>query len=251
MKMKVSIITIAYNSEATIEATIRSVISQSYTDIEYIIVDGLSKDATMSIIDKYRPQIAKVISERDNGIYDAMNKGVSLASGDIIGILNSDDFYADSDVIKDVVALFEKTQCDACYADLVYVDRHDEQKILRTWISGEYRPGAFLKGWMPPHPTFFVKADVYKRFGAYNTTLRSSADYEFMLRVSHKHQVKVAYLNRIITKMRAGGQSNVTLKNRLKANREDRMAWRLNGLRPRPWTLILKPLSKLQQFFKR
>jgi glycosyltransferase involved in cell wall biosynthesis len=249
--MKVSIITIAYNSEATIEATIRSVIAQSYPDIEYIIIDGCSKDSTLSIIEKYKSQIARVVSERDKGIYDGMNKGVSMATGDIIGILNSDDFYADSDVIKDVVALFEKTQCQATYADLVYVDRLDEQKVIRTWNSGQYRHGAFLKGWMPPHPTFFVKADVYKRFGQYSTDLRSSADYEFMLRVLHKHQIKVAYLNRIITKMRAGGQSNVTLKNRLRANKEDGMAWRMNGLRPQPWTLILKPLSKLQQFFKR
>lgn len=249
--MKVSIITIAYNSEATIEATIRSVIAQSYPNIEYIIIDGKSKDSTLSIIEKYTSQISRVVSEPDKGIYDAMNKGVRMASGDIIGILNSDDFYADSDVIKNVVSLFERTQCDATYADLVYVDRLDEQKILRTWISGDYRHGAFLKGWMPPHPTFFVKADVYKRFGQYSTELRSSADYEFMLRVLHKQQIKVAYLNRVITKMRAGGQSNVTLKNRLRANKEDRMAWRMNGLRPQPWTLILKPLSKLQQFFKR
>jgi glycosyltransferase involved in cell wall biosynthesis len=249
--MKVSIITIAYNSETTIEATIRSVIAQSYPNIEYIIIDGKSKDSTLSIIEKYTSQISRVVSEPDKGIYDAMNKGVRMASGDIIGILNSDDFYADSDVIKNVVSLFERTQCDATYADLVYVDRLDEQKILRTWISGDYRHGAFLKGWMPPHPTFFVKADVYKRFGQYSTELRSSADYEFMLRVLHKQQIKVAYLNRVITKMRAGGQSNVTLKNRLRANKEDRMAWRMNGLRPQPWTLILKPLSKLQQFFKR
>lgn len=249
--MKVSIITIAYNSETTIETTIRSVIAQSYPNIEYIIIDGKSKDSTLSIIEKYTSQISRVVSEPDKGIYDAMNKGVRMASGDIIGILNSDDFYADSDVIKNVVSLFERTQCDATYADLVYVDRLDEQKILRTWISGDYRHGAFLKGWMPPHPTFFVKADVYKRFGQYSTELRSSADYEFMLRVLHKQQIKVAYLNRVITKMRAGGQSNVTLKNRLRANKEDRMAWRMNGLRPQPWTLILKPLSKLQQFFKR
>jgi glycosyltransferase involved in cell wall biosynthesis len=249
--MKVSIITIAYNSEATIEATIRSVISQSYPNIEYIIIDGKSKDSTLSIIEKYTSQISRVVSEPDKGIYDAMNKGVRMATGDIIGILNSDDFYADSDVIKNVVSLFESTKCDATYADLVYVNRLDEQKILRTWISGDYRHGAFLKGWMPPHPTFFVKADVYKRFGQYSTELRSSADYEFMLRVLHKQQIKVAYLNRVITKMRAGGQSNVTLKNRLRANKEDRMAWSMNGLRPQPWTLILKPLSKLQQFFKR
>lgn len=249
--MKVSIITIAYNSAETIEDTIRSVVSQKHPDIEYIIVDGKSTDNTLSIIDKHKASITKLISEKDNGIYDAMNKGVKLASGDIIGILNSDDFYADENVITDVVSVFEKHKCEGLYADLVYVDRTNTSKITRTWNSGEYTEGRFLKGWMPPHPTFFVRKEVYEKYGSYNTDLRSAADYEIMLRFIHKHKIKLAYLPRIITKMRSGGQSNVSIKNRIKANMEDRMAWKINGLKPGVFTLTRKPLSKVIQFLRK
>lgn len=180
-----------------------------------------------------------------------MNKGVKLASGDIIGILNSDDFYADENVITDVVSVFEKHKCEGLYADLVYVDRTNTSKITRTWNSGEYTEGRFLKGWMPPHPTFFVRKEVYEKYGGYNTDLRSAADYEIMLRFIHKHKIKLAYLPRIITKMRSGGQSNVSIKNRIKANMEDRMAWKINGLKPGVFTLTRKPLSKVIQFLRR
>ena len=246
--MKVSIITITYNSAETLEDTIRSVIAQDYSDIEYIIVDGASKDTTMDIVERYKTSISKVISERDKGIYDAMNKGVSLATGDVIGILNSDDFYADNRVISDIVAAMQTTQSDACYADLVYVDRIDTHRVIRSWKSGEYRSGDFLRGWMPPHPTFFVKRAKYERYGLYSLELRSSADYELMLRFIHKHGIRLTYLPRVITKMRAGGQSNVSIKNRWKANREDRLAWKMNGLQPGFLTLVRKPMSKLLQY---
>ena len=180
-----------------------------------------------------------------------MNKGLNMATGDIIGILNSDDFYAYNGVIADVVQRFQQTHADALYADLVYVDRKDTQRIRRYWKAGVYRYGKFLRGWMPPHPTFFVKKEVYEKFGNYNATLKSSADYEFMLRVMHKHRIHVAYLPKVITKMRMGGQSNVSLANRAAANREDRKAWELNGLRPKSYTIMLKPLSKIGQFLRR
>lgn len=246
--MKVSIITISYNSAETIEDTIKSVVSQDYDNIEYIIIDGASKDDTLSIVDKYKDNIAKVISEKDKGIYDAMNKGVEHATGDIIGILNSDDYYYDESVISEVVRLFENEKTDGLYADLVYVDREDSEKVIRYWKSGEYVPGKFLRGWMPPHPTFFVKREVYSKFGLYSTDLRSAADYEFMLRVIHKHNISLSYMPRILTKMRVGGMSNVSLKNRWRANMEDRRAWKINGLKPRWYTLTVKPLSKLLQF---
>ncbi len=246
--MKVSIITITYNSAETLEETIQSVLSQDYQDIEYIIVDGASKDSTMEIVDRYRSSISKIVSERDKGIYDAMNKGVSLATGDVIGILNSDDFYADNKVISDIVRTMQSAKSDACYADLVYVDRVEISKVIRSWKSGEYRHGDFLRGWMPPHPTFFVKRSWYERHGLYSLQLKSAADYELMLRFIHKHGVSMAYLPRVITKMRAGGQSNITLKNRWKANQEDRLAWKMNGLQPGFLTLVRKPLSKLQQY---
>jgi glycosyltransferase involved in cell wall biosynthesis len=249
--MKISIITVAYNSAKTIEDTIKSVLSQSYQDIEYLIIDGASKDNTLAIVEKYREKIAKVVSEPDQGIYDAMNKGVALATGDVVGILNSDDFYADDDVLKNVAEQFKQSDIEGLYADLDYVDATDTNLIVRKWRSGTYKEKAFLKGWMPPHPTFFVRKEVYKKFGSYNLSLKSAADYEFMLRVIHKEKIKLGYLPNVIVKMRAGGMSNASFKNRLKANREDRKAWELNGLKPGPFTLIRKPLSKLVQFIKK
>jgi len=249
--MKVSIITITYNSAETIEDTIQSVLSQDYKDVEYIIVDGASKDSTLEIIDRYKYSISKFVSERDKGIYDAMNKGVAMATGDVIGILNSDDFYADTHVISDIVKTIQQSNSDGCYADLVYVDRIETNKVIRSWKSGEYRHGDFLRGWMPPHPTFFVKRSVYEAHGNYSLQLRSAADYELMLRFIHKHGIRLSYLPRVITKMRAGGQSNVTIKNRWKANKEDRLAWKMNGLQPGFLTLVRKPLSKLLQYLPR
>lgn len=249
--MKVSIITISYNSAETIEDTIKSVIAQSYPNIEYILIDGASHDGTLDIIHKYQNDIAYFTTEKDEGIYDAMNKGVAAATGDIVGILNSDDIYADDKVIQDVVDQFNKTQCQGCYADLEYVDRENTTKVIRYWKAGAYSPGSFRKGWMPPHPTFFVRKAVYDGMGAYNTELRSAADYEFMLRTIHKNEIPVSYLPRVITLMRVGGQSNVTLSNRIKANKEDRRAWEMNGLKPGSLTLIRKPLSKFSQFIKR
>ncbi|MEN9638352.1 MAG: hypothetical protein RLZZ262_220 [Bacteroidota bacterium] len=249
--LKISVITIAYNSAETIEDTIRSVIDQDYPHVEYIIVDGGSKDQTLSIVDRYKDGIAKVISEKDEGIYDAMNKGIRAATGQVIGILNSDDFYAHNKVLSRVASRFQEKKCDALYADLVYVNREETNRIIRTWVAGEYKPGLFLRGWMPPHPTFFLTKEKYETFGLYNTALRSAADYELMLRYIHKHRVYVSYLPEVVTKMRTGGQSNVTLRNRLKANMEDRVAWRMNDLKPSWYTLTWKPLSKIFQYLRR
>jgi len=248
--MKISIITIAYNSAETIEDTIRSVVTQDHPDVEYIVVDGGSSDGTLEIISRYKKDIAMIVSEKDRGIYDAMNKGVRMATGDVVGILNSDDFYADNRVLGDVAQKFSEEKCEGLYADLVYVNRAQSDKVVRTWNAGPYVAGKFLKGWMPPHPTFFVKNEVYKKFGAYSLDLRSAADYELMLRFIHKHHISLSYLPRAIIKMRVGGQSNVTLRNRLKANMEDRLAWKMNGLRPAFFTLTWKPISKLFQFIR-
>lgn len=249
--MKISIITVSYNSAETIEDTITTVLAQTHADLEYIIVDGASSDGTLDIIGRYSDKISKVISEPDKGIYDAMNKGVQVATGDIIGILNSDDFYSDENVIKDIANQIEQQKAEACYADLVYVDRNNVDKVIRQWKAGAYEHGYFRKGWMPPHPTFFLSKKAYNEHGAYNLQLKSAADYELMLRMLHKHQLKVAYLPRVITKMRTGGQSNVSIANRIKANLEDRKAWAINGLRPGPLTLYRKPLSKISQYFKK
>lgn len=249
--MKISIITIAYNSAETIEATIQSVIAQDYTDVEYIIIDGASKDATMDVVDRYRDQVAVVVSEPDQGIYDAMNKGVARATGEIVGILNSDDFYADNKVLSNVVTRFKESGAEAVYADLVYVERDNPSKVVRYWKSKPYKPGMFRKGWMPAHPTFFLKNECYRAHGAYSTELRSAADYELMLRMLEKHKISAVHLPRVLTKMRVGGQSNVSLKNRILANKEDRRAWKMNGLTPAWYTLTVKPLSKLSQFIRK
>lgn len=247
--MKISIITIAYNSEETIEDTIKSVVSQSYQQIEYIIIDGGSTDNTLAIINKYKDQISILISESDKGIYDAMNKGVDKATGDLVGILNSDDFYANNNVIENIANSIGDN--DSIYADLVYVDREDTNKTIRYWKSGIYKTGAFLKGWMPPHPTFFLRKKIYNQFGAYNLSLKSAADYELMLRMIHKEQISITYFPEVITKMRVGGQSNASMGNRLKANKEDRMAWEINKLDPKFYSLYLKPLRKISQFIRK
>lgn len=248
--MKISIVTVSYNAGKTIRDTIESVLAQSNIDLEYIIVDGGSTDNTVEIVKSFGDKIDHFVSEPDKGIYDGMNKGIAIAMGDVIGILNADDIYFNPEVLHKVLDLFA-SDIDAVYADLVYVNADDTNKITRTWISKPYKPGAFKKGWMPPHPTFFVRNSVYKKFGSYTLKLRSAADYEFMLRVVHKHRIRLAYLNEVIVKMRVGGESNASIKNRLKANKEDRIAWQMNNLKPGLLTFILKPLSKVGQFFKR
>ncbi len=246
---KVSIITISYNSAETIEDTLQSVLEQSYGNIEYIIIDGKSTDRTMEVVRKYEDRIAVICSEPDKGLYDAMNKGIQQATGDIVGILNSDDLYVDNKVVEDMVVAMRGF--DSGYADLVYVDRVDTDLVTRRWTSGNFRAEKFKYGWTPPHPTFFLRKACYNKFGVYNLDLRHSADYELMLRMLFKHRLSASYLNRITTKMRVGGQSNVTLKNRLAANREDRLAWKINGLIPAFYTLTLKPVRKIGQFFIR
>jgi len=247
--LKVSIITVCYNSAETIEDTILSVVSQDYASIEYIIVDGKSSDTTLSIIEKYNSKITKVLSEKDDGIYFAINKGISLASGDIIAVLHADDVYYSNHVISDVVNTFTEKNTDTVYGNLYYVDRIDTSKIKRQWISGGYTKKSFLKGWMPPHPSFFVRKKCYDKFGVFNTSLHSAADYELMLRFLFKHNCSASYLPQVLVKMRVGGKSNVSLMNRIKANREDKKAWLMNELKPSLFTFIRKPLSKLGQFF--
>ena len=249
MDIKVSIITVTYNSAATLEQTILSVTEQTYQNIEYIIVDGGSTDGTLQIIEKYKTKISKFISEKDNGLYDALNKGIDLATGDVIGILHSDDFYTDIHVIQKYVNTFIKNHSEAVYADLFYVDKQNTDKIIRKWKSGNHKPNSFLHGWMPPHPTVFIKKEIYQKFGKFNLEFKHSADYELMLRLIHKNKIKISYLHEFTIKMRVGGQSNVSVQNRINANNEDRKAWHANGLKPRFYTSYLKPLRKISQFF--
>ena len=247
--MKISIITATYNSASTIQDTLRTVAEQSYPGIEHIIVDGLSNDATLEIVKTF-PHVSVAVSRKDHGIYDAMNKGIALATGDVVGILNSDDFYATPSVLASVMQLFEDETIDAVYGDLVYVDAVNTGKIVRNWRSGTYTAQSFYRGWMPPHPSFFVRRSVYERYGHFDLRLRSAADYELMLRFLLKHRIKAAYLPQRIVCMRTGGASNASFKHRIRANREDRMAWKMNGLVPFFFTLWLKPVRKIVQYFR-
>ncbi|MCB0641365.1 MAG: glycosyltransferase [Phaeodactylibacter sp.] len=246
--MKISIITATYNSEATVKDTIECISRQTYKDIEHVIVDGNSSDRTMEIVEHYGDHIAKVVSEPDNGIYDAMNKGINLTTGDIIGILNSDDFYINNEVIEKVIQAFENEEVDSVYGDLQYVHPKEPWRVVRSWRAGNFRRNRFLYGWMLPHPTFFVRRSVYEEFGRFNLSLSSAADYEIMLRFLYKNKISTYYIPEVLVRMRTGGVSNASLKNRLVANWEDRMAWRLNDLQPRFYTTLLKPIRKIGQF---
>ena len=246
--MKVSILTVVYNGARTIRQSVESVLKQDYPDIEYIVIDGNSNDGTQDIVRSYGEKITRFISEPDAGIYDAMNKGINLATGDVIGILNSDDFYAYGSAISDVVQTIKSGEYDGTYGDLEYIDANNESVVKRKWISGIYKDGSFVYGWMPPHPTFFVKREIYERLGAFRLDLGSAADYELMLRFVHKEKINLAYIPKVVVKMRAGGVSNSNFKNRLAANRNDLRAWQVNNLNPRFYTLWLKPLRKIIQF---
>jgi glycosyltransferase len=250
MSLGVSIITATFNSAATVRDTMRSVSEQDYPFVEHIIVDGQSRDETLQIVNEFT-HTALVVCEKDTGIYDAMNKGIRASRGDIIGMLNSDDMYAHREVISRVVSAFEDEDVQACYADLQFVQAKDPSRVTRTWKSGHFQPGSFYWGWMPPHPTFFVRKSVYEQVGLFDTSLRSAADYEMMLRILLKHKMHAFYIPEVIVKMRTGGMSTGSIQNRLKANREDREAWRINGLNPYFFTLYLKPLRKITQFIIR
>ncbi|EMI21865.1 glycosyl transferase, group 2 family protein [Rhodopirellula maiorica SM1] len=246
--MKISVITAVYNRAPTIAATIESVASQIATDHEHIVVDGMSTDGTADVIAANMSNIAKTIREPDEGIYDALNKGIRAATGDVVGFLHADDMFYSHDALQHVADIFARENVDAIYGDLVYVDAATPNRVIRYWKSGQFNTGRFRRGWMPPHPTVYVRKSIYEKFGMYLTTFGSAADYECMVRLMYHHQIRVGYIPEILVKMRVGGESNATLKNRITANRDDRRAWTVNGLRP-PWGLRLtKPLSKLPQF---
>ena len=247
--MKFSIITVCYNSAVTIEDTIQSVLNQTFTDFEYIVVDGGSKDGTVAILEKYKDRIS-FISEKDNGIYDAMNKGLKMAKGEIIGMIGADDFYPSNDVLEAVSIGFDTFKTEAIYGDKQFVNPDRIDKIARYWKVGEYKKENWLKGFMPPHLSFYVKKRCYVQFGEYRTDFVCSADYELMLRMLYKNNVSAHYIPKVLMTMRNGGTSTASWKHRWVANREDRKAWRVNGLIPKWYTLWWKPLSKIIQLFK-
>jgi glycosyltransferase len=244
----ITIITVCYNSAATIVDTIQSVLTQDYDNVEYIIIDGKSTDETLTLINNHKNEKTRVICEADKGMYDAINKGLKLAKGEIIGLLNADDFYSTADVLSNVVASMQSNNAQLLYADLLYVNATDTNKVVRNWISGQCTPNAFMWGWMPPHPTFFVRKNAYEQYGNFRLDMQSAADYELMLRLTHKHKLSINYLPNIIIKMRVGGMSNASIHNRIIANKADRKAWVVNDLNPYWFTLYLKPLRKIIQY---
>ena len=318
--MTLSIITATRNAAAHLQHCLTSVSAQT-VPCEHIIIDGASTDGTVGVVEEYlkagtgvwglgtgnpnksqisarqqapspQPPLAPIfISEPDHGLYDALNKGIGMAAGDIVGILHADDFYPSPDVLAKVAAVFDDPAVEACYGDLLYVKAGtgdwglgtgqtspatmvqlpatsnqqpatNEQppapspqpppfKIVRYWQAGPYAPEKFKWGWMPPHPTFFVRRSVYEKYGLFNLELGTAADYELMLRLLLKYRIRCAYLPEVLVCMRVGGASNRSIEARLKANRMDRRAWMVNGLRPYPWTIFFKPLRKIPQWWRR
>lgn len=252
-KIKISIITVCYNSEKTIKQTIDSVVSQKIKEIEHIIIDGGSSDKTLSIIKKNFSSIQKIISEPDKGIYDAMNKGIQNASGEIIGFLNSDDFFSNENVLSGVLKQFnENPSIRACYSDLIYVDRCDELKNIRYWKSSKFIPGSFSRAWCPPHPTFFAYRSVYEEFGNFNLSYHLASDNDIMMRFLEVHKINVKYVPEVWVKMRLGGTTNKNFRNIILQNLEILKALSQNGLASNPLIFFFnKIFTKVIQRFKR
>lgn len=244
-----SIITVSWNAAATIEHTIRSVLSQAYDRVEYIVVDGGSTDGTTDIIDRYRSRIDKVIIEKDRGIYDAMRKGIEASRNEIVGFLNADDFYFDRQVLIDVALAFDTSEIDCCYGDLVYVDKMDTGIVKRYWRSSEFAKGAFRLGWTPPHPTFFVKKNIYETLGNFDLDYRLAGDFELMLRLLEKHRIATHYIPRVLVCMRTGGVTNKAIGNVIRQNLEILSAFKKHSL---PVNLLqfmsYKVIRRLKEF---
>ncbi len=244
--MKLSIITPVYNDPRICRA-LDSILSQQYEEeLELIVIDGGSGTPTQDVLERYRDRISILVSEPDKGIYDAMNKGIGLSTGDVVGILNADDRYYDPFVLRDVADAFRDPKIDACYGDLVYVD--DKDNTIRYWKSGRYHPLKYYFGWMPPHPTFFVRKCLYEQHGCFDLQYAIAADYELMLRLILKHRISLNYIPRVLVNMSLGGKSNSSLDNIVRANLEVQQAWKNNKLSFGYLVPMLKPAQKVLQF---
>lgn len=246
--MKISVVTVVYNAAETLQSCIDSVVAQADCDVEYIVVDGGSTDGTLDVIRLNEQHIDKWISEPDNGIYDAMNKGLRLATGDAVGLLNADDMYADHQVLQRVVQRFKQTQADCVYGDLVYVSSANPAKIIRTWKSGEVSDAYFERGLIPAHPAFFIQTSALKDIGEYRTDFRIAADYEFMFRALHILKRSFSYIPETLVRMRTGGESNNSLKNIKLGNQEIYRAWKLHNKSVPVLLPFFRLYRKLRQF---
>jgi len=248
----ISVITAVRNAAETIADTLTSVASQTYPQVEHIVIDGNSNDNTMEVVDRFGPNVPKVISEPDSGIYEAMNKGIQHAEGEIIGTLNADDIYAHDHVLETVAKVFASQRVESCYADLVYVDRQDLSRIVRYWKSRPFKPGLFARGWIPAHPTFFVRRSVYRRYGGFDLQYALQSDFELAMRFLEVHRISATYIPEIFVKMRLGGATNKSIKNIVKGNLESYRACRFHGLQIYAVPFFVnKFLSRLPQFLRR
>ena len=256
--MNITLITVCRNAAPVIAATLESALEQDHERMELIVIDGASTDGTVEILRDLEQRVNSspaplstlvLVSEPDNGIYDAMNKGLRLATGDVIGFLNAGDLLMDRGVIGKVVREFDSSGADAVYGDIIMVDENDINKVHRTWRGSGYDRSNFSKGWMPPHVATFIKKSAYDRFGLFNTDLRIGADYEILLRFLYKHKIATVHLPEILVRFRLGGMSNGNIRQILQANREVRRSWGLNGLKAPPLLVTRKLWSKVMQFF--
>ena len=249
--MKISVITVSFNSAATIVDSIRSVASQSYPDVEHIVVDGGSRDGTQELVRSCGERIAKFVSERDEGIYDAMNKGIRLATGDVVGFLNSDDVFASPEALETIARVFDDPSVDLCYGDVVYVARNDPRRVVRRYRSGPYLTNAFDRGWMPAHPTFYVRRRCYEELGGFDLEYKLQADFELAMRFIQIHRLRSVYLPQVMVRMLTGGASNASVRNVIRGNLEAYRACRKHQRPVGPLFVIRKVLSRIPQFLFR
>lgn len=248
MALTFSVITVVFNRVNTIGSALSSVQEQTWSEVEHIVIDGGSSDGTLAVLLAHRRELAVLVSEADNGIYDALNKGIKRASGDIVGLMHSDDFYADDRVLERIACAFGDPSVDGVYGDLDYVAKEDPSRIIRRWRSGTYDRARLARGWMPPHPTLYLRRSVIEKWGAFDTKFRIAADYDAMLRYLARGRIRLAYIPEVLVKMRVGGESNRSLSHLLRKSREDYAALRSNGVGGMG-ALVWKNLSKLPQFF--
>jgi len=246
--MKISIITATYNSANNISSALESISGQDHLEVELVVVDGASQDKTLDIVRNNFTRELEVISEKDKGIYDALNKGITKATGDVIGFVHSDDFLASKEILSKITRIFQEEKVDGIYGDLQYVNKEETSKVIRYWKSEAFKPELLKKGWMPAHPTLFLKKEVYEKHGLFNLNYNIAADYDLMLRIFSDPTLKFKYLPEVITKMRVGGASNRSLKNIKLKSQEDLKALRANGIKNPLKVLAYKNFSKLGQF---
>jgi glycosyltransferase involved in cell wall biosynthesis len=246
--MKISIISVTFNAASTIREMLDSVAAQTHRNIEHLVIDGGSSDGTVELIRRHGARVSVLVSEPDKGTWDAMNKGLRLATGDIVGFLNADDEFIDDGVVARIADVMKDVELDACYADLIYVARDEPQRMVRDWVSEPFRPGLFLKGWMPAHPTFYARRSLFDRYGGFDLRFPLQSDFELAMRLLEVHRIRARYVPEYWVRMRSGGQSNASLGRVLRGNWEAYQIARHHGLPVSRWYPVTKILSRLPQF---